>query len=291
MAMSNQHAREVVSGERFEFGKNWRRFLGSLTEERIGEAQNSLVDSLGWSSLQGKRFLDIGSGSGLFSLAARRLGAQVRSFDYDPESVACTRELRRRYFPDGKDWIVEAGSVLDEQYLSTLGQFDVVYSWGVLHHTGQMWQALANVVPLVSEGGRLLISIYNDQGAVSRRWGWVKRTYNRLPRLCRFPVLCAFFLGLYWRPLLKDVLLLRPFRFIRSYGKTRGMTIWRDLADWIGGYPFEVAKPEQIFDFYRERGFTLTRLRTCNDLGCNEFVFERTATAPPRASLRSGPAG
>ena len=56
------------------------------------------------------------------------------------------------------------------------------------------------------------------------------------------------------------------------------MSFWQDLIDWVGGYPFEVSTPEQIFDFYRARGFTLPRLHTCGgSLGCNEFVFRKAA--------------
>src|SRR5207302_10440486 len=139
---ASSHAGEVTRGERFEFGKNWGRFLEVLDDERIGEAEESLKKMLEVEGLAGKSFLDIGSGSGLFSLAARRLGARVHSFDYDPQSVACAAELRRRYFPNDEDWVVEPGSALDEAYLNRLGTFDIVYSWGVLHHTGAMWQAL-----------------------------------------------------------------------------------------------------------------------------------------------------
>src|SRR5690606_102989 len=135
----------------------------------------------------GLRFLDIGSGSGLSSLAARRLGARVHSFDYDPESVACTAELRRRFFPGSPDWTVERGSALDAGYLRGLGSFDIVYSWGVLHHTGRMWEGLANAALPVAEGGRLFVAIYNDTGTQSRRWRWIKRTYNQLPRVTRMP--------------------------------------------------------------------------------------------------------
>src|ERR1039457_4578113 len=120
-----QHTLEVQSGERFEFGKNWTRFLGSLNEERIAQARKSLSERLELETLQGKTFLDIGSGSGLFSLAARQLGARVHSFDYDPHSVNCTRELKRRYFPHDDSWTVESGSALDASYLRSLGQFDV----------------------------------------------------------------------------------------------------------------------------------------------------------------------
>ena len=115
---------EIQQGERFGFGANWTRFLAVLNDERIEEAKSSLKRMLNVESLDGKTFLDAGSGSGLFSLAARLLGAKVHSFDYDPQSVACTAELKRRYFPDD-GWVVESGSVLDKGYLSRLGQFDV----------------------------------------------------------------------------------------------------------------------------------------------------------------------
>jgi 2-polyprenyl-3-methyl-5-hydroxy-6-metoxy-1,4-benzoquinol methylase len=124
------HAKEIAQGERFEFGENWSRFLDVLDDERIFEAEKSLKQMLEVEDLAGKSFLDIGSGSGLFSLAARRLGARVHSFDYDPQSVASTRELRRRYFPEDADWSIEEGSILDEEYVRSLGKFDIVYSWG-----------------------------------------------------------------------------------------------------------------------------------------------------------------
>ncbi len=152
------YASEVTAGQRFEFGANWTRFLRLLNEDRIKQAEQSLRDMLGFDDLTDKRFLDIGSGSGLFSLAARRLGASVHSFDYDLQSVACTQELKHRYFPDDTAWVVDEASVLDREYLSRLGQFDVLYSWGVLHHTGAMWQALENVAPLVNGGGGSCLS-------------------------------------------------------------------------------------------------------------------------------------
>ena len=275
-----QHAQEITSGQRFAFGENWTRFLTTLQEERIVRAEKSLEQMLGGTgSLRGHTFLDLGCGSGLFSLAARRLGARVHSFDYDPYSVACATELRRRYFPDDPTWRVEEGSALDPKYVASLGTFDVVYSWGVLHHTGAMWEALHNASLAVAPKGRLFVSIYNDQGTASRRWLLVKRYYNRMPAGLRFLLLWPILIQTWWRRSLKDILHLRPFASWKDVKRERGMSAWYDLVDWVGGYPFEVAKPEQIFEFYKERGFTLEKLTTCGgSMGCNEFVFLKSAS-------------
>ena len=289
------HSHEVRRGERFEFGKNWQRFLTLVDEQRISAAEQSLKEMLSIDSLSGTTFLDVGSGSGLFSLAARRLGAQVHSFDYDPASAACTRELKRRYRPDDDLWTIDEASVLDPQYLASLERFQIVYAWGVLHQTGHMWQALANVDGVVQDGGRLFVAIYNDQGGASRRWRLVKRIYNRAPRLIKLFIVLA--VGAWWESRSAFIRLVRlqnplPFRDWEVTTKARGMSPWYDLVDWVGGYPFEVAKPEKIFDFYRQRGYTLTRLATdgCGH-GCNEYVFVKaipTALLKPPANVGAG---
>jgi hypothetical protein len=259
--------------ERFAFGKNWRRFLSVLDERRIREAERSLTEMLGRSTLDGLRFCDIGSGSGLFSLAARRLGARVRSFDFDAASVACTSELRRRFFPNDPDWIVESGSALDPNYLEGLGRFDVVYAWGVLHHTGAMWYAMELAAALVGPGGELYIAIYNDQGWPSRAWRVVKRTYVVLPPPLRFLVVLPALVVLWGAVALRDFVRRRPFATWRNYASTRGMSPWHDLIDWVGGYPYEVARPDDVVGFYERLGFVPVRVVRRRGLGCNEFLF------------------
>jgi SAM-dependent methyltransferase len=266
---------------RFPFGRNWTSFLKVLNDERIAEAERSLSEKLGGRSIAGATFLDIGSGSGIFSLAAMRLGAsKVHSFDFDPDSVRCTQELRRRYYPDAAQWTVEQASVLDDEYLQRLGQWDIVYSWGVLHHTGQMWRALELVTGVVREGGRLFIAIYNDQGRRSAWWAGVKRLYNR-GAIGRAVVLSTYMPYYVTRGVLVDLARRRnPAARYREYQRIRGMSAFHDWKDWLGGYPFEVATPDAMFDFFRGRGFTLNRLSTCGGKqGCNEFVFIRTTAA------------
>ncbi|WP_329254266.1 class I SAM-dependent methyltransferase [Actinoallomurus sp. NBC_01490] len=275
---------EVFDGDRFAFGSNWRAFVELVDERRIKDAVGSLAGALGTTDLTGRSFLDVGCGSGLFSLAAHRMGARVRSFDYDPESVAATVALRDRFAPDA-DWTISAGSVLDEENVAGLGRFDIVYSWGVLHHTGELWRAMENAAGLVAPEGLLFISVYNDQGWESRMWRRVKRRYNKSGALARRLLVLGSAAYIYrHKPLGTalgmirggEITLVRPRR-------ARGMSVRHDLIDWVGGYPFEVAKPEEVFAFMRERGFELRHLKTCaGGIGCNEYVFERSSDAPAR---------
>ena len=270
---------EIARGERFQFGQNWSQFLSAIDDQRIQQAESSLKEMLEVDSLAGKTFLDIGSGSGLFSLAARRLGARVHSFDFDPKSVFCTRELKKNYFQDDDSWKIEEASVLNKEFIQSLGQFDVVYSWGVLHHTGQLWPAIENAQGRVAPGGKFFIALYNDTGSQSARWHWIKKTYNGLPGVLRTPFAILVTIPGELKLMAASVLTLNPRRYTDSwtnYRRNRGMTKWRDIIDWVGGYPYEVSTPDEVFDFCRARGFVLTKLK-CGyvGLGCNEFVFEK----------------
>lgn len=269
------HTEDIQQNKRFAFGRNWLNYATKIDNSRIQEAQESLMTNLP-SSLEGKRFLDIGCGSGLFSLAARNMGAKVTSFDYDPDSVHCTQQLKDKHHPDDEDWVIMQGSTLDSDFLKGLGTFDIVYSWGVLHHTGGMWKAINNATSRVKKEGLFFISIYNDQGGYSDLWKAIKRIYVKSPSFVQL-VMClctfAFFEG---RSLLIQLVRLRnPITWWKSRSQGRGMDHWYNVVDWVGGYPFEVAKPEEIFHFLKERKYEMLHFTTNRGgIACNEYVFK-----------------
>jgi 2-polyprenyl-3-methyl-5-hydroxy-6-metoxy-1,4-benzoquinol methylase len=259
---------------RFGFGRNWLSFIDVVDEARIRAARDSLLQALHISTLSGRTFLDVGCGSGLFSLAACQLGADVRSFDCDQDSILAATELRRRFAADS-DWRVELGSILDPELVAGLGRFDVVYSWGVLHPTGDLWRAIDAAARLVAPGGLLYISVYNDQGLASRVWRHVKHRYNTSGKLMRAMLVTGSAAYLHRHQPLNTVRRAVRRRPAVTVPRPRGMSDRHDLIDWVGGYPFEVAKPEEVFAFVRRLGFELRHLETTGGgPGCNEFVFQ-----------------
>jgi len=263
-----------INGVRFEFGKNWRRFLENLTPERIEYAKQDLQKMLGVKDLKGKTFLDAGCGSGIHSLAARMLGARVHSFDVDADAVNCTKYLKEKFFRNDENWTIEQGSLLDKAYIESLGKFDIVYCWGVVHHTGDMKKAMDLVTIPVKEGGILFISIYNKIRTY-RLWKYIKRTYNQRPfmKYLWFSIFTPYFIA---RSLVEGILQKDPLIVFKEYKRKRGMSYFTDIIDWLGGYPYEVAKPEEVLEFYINRKFILLRLITVGcGLGNNIFVFKK----------------
>ncbi len=277
--ITRRHRRELENGERFAFGRNWRRFLAAVDERRIESSQTALLSALGAPHLQGRSFLDAGCGSGLSSLAAIRSGARVTAFDYDPEAVAASRELLSRWAPAGAEWQVLHGSVLDQDFVLSLGPHDIVHSWGVLHHTGSMWEACAIVADAVPRSGTLFVALYNDAGAKSIAWARRKRRYVRLPAGAR----TAYAWGLILAA--ESMFLLRALRdrSVRAWWRrwtsdrpVRGMSRYRDWIDWIGGYPYEYTSSSEVIAFFRTRGLTGRVVTDNGGTGCNEFVLIRS---------------
>lgn len=273
------------SGEKaFAFGQNWQGFVDKhLNEERIAEAVKSLEEFCGKDALKGKTFLDIGCGSGLFSLAARKLGAKaIVSMDIDQNSVACCQQLKESMNnPD--DWKVVHGSVLDNEFMTSLGEFDFVYSWGVLHHTGEMWKAIDNAAARVAKNGGFYIAIYNDadgfqfmpDGRIgnSKIWLWEKKFYMSMPGFIQSLIDLAAQSAMI---LVYLITLRNPVRAIREHKQLRGMSWSVDIKDWLGGYPYEYAKADVLFKHLKPQGFNLENLKVHNGLLNNELYFSRS---------------
>jgi SAM-dependent methyltransferase len=259
---------ERTSGEfiTFSFGRNWQKYLSRLDDTRLAHAQESLVESLGVPDLSGLTFIDAGCGSGIFSLSALRLGAlRVTSVDIDPGSIECARRLRERE-TDKDRWVIRQGSLLRPEFIDALEPADVVYSWGVLHHTGAMWTAIDHSMRLVKPGGRLCLALYREPRRVKAHLA-LKRSYNQLPSAIR-PILCGLYYGML---VARNSFAGRatPIRYVTEYGRnSRGMSLWRDVEDWLGGLPCEFATPEGVESFASDHGFDL----------------EGTVIAPPGAN-------
>jgi SAM-dependent methyltransferase len=261
----------------FSFGRNWQRFLDRcLNPERERIARASITGFLEMDALQGRSFLDVGCGTGLFSLSAYRLEArQIVSIDVDPFSILCCEELKRRAGNPGH-WSVRTGSILDEQFIARFEQADIVYAWGSLHHTGDMWRAIRNTSTLVAKGGLLYLSIYNKVTGRkgSELWLKIKRLYNRSPNAGKRVLEVLYFLR--YGVLSQLVAFRNPWTFCRRYTQGRGMNFWIDIRDWLGGYPYEFASAGEVFLFCtRELGMQLVNLRTTSTLGVNEFLFRK----------------
>ena len=259
---------------RYDFGKNWQEFVDRrLGEEAIRQSQDRIAEFLRAPSLQGLSFLDIGCGSGVHSLAAHRLGASVTSFDYDPLSVRTTEQVRR-YGGEPENWRVMRGSVLDIAFMRDIPPADIVYSWGVLHHTGDMWNAIRNAAIPLKPDGALYIALYSSEIYVdppAEYWLEVKRKYNAQGPIGRRLTEWWHVFRFHLMPALKAGR--NPLQVIRDYGD-RGMALMTDVRDWLGGYPMDFAGLRETCDFCRnELGLDLVNVRAGE--GCTEFLFCR----------------
>lgn len=282
---------DTQTGQRitFSFGKNWQDYLDTVTAQEIESAKSDIDEWLGPGAVRAKTIIDIGSGSGIHSLAFLRLGARhIHSLDYDPHSVEATKSLWRA---EGKpaNWVVEHGSILDADYIRSLGRYDIVYSWGVLHHTGALWQALTNASVLVKPGGSLWISLYRKSPRDARDLA-LKQKYNmasnfgkRIMEGRRIARLMAS----------RASHLQNPFAWNQKV--TRGMNAYHDVRDWLGGLPYETASESEVITRARRLGFILEQIKVGGQGGCSVYLFSspvHTARggAPNESSRQKRPA-
>lgn len=263
----------------FAFGKNWSEYAEKIGEVEIEEAMGGLSRLLGGERLDGRRFLDIGCGSGLHSLAALRLGAaEVVAVDIDSDSVTTTRAVLEHHFPEG-NFTVERRSVFDLEPRE-MGRFEVVYSWGVLHHTGNLYRAVQCAASLVAESGIFAFALYRKTWMC---WFWKaeKRWYaHTLPNLqsrARSLYIVAYKIGL--------LLTGRNFdAFVQEYHRNRGMNFYHDVHDWMGGWPYESISPEKVRQLMQRLNFSEMRSFVGHGQlwgrysgffgsGCDEYVY------------------
>lgn len=255
----------------FSFGKNWRSYVDTVNEDAVERARKDIEEWLGADTVAGKTVLDIGSGSGIHSLCYYLMGAQsVLSFDVDPYSVESTRLLWQKAGSPA-NWQVTSGSILDKEFVGGLGKHEMVYSWGVLHHTGSMWEAVGNACTLVAPGGRFWIALY-AKGPTYPQHLALKQKYNRASALGKKIMEWKFIWGI-----MRDRRRagLNPLKWNEK--KERGMDIYHDIVDWLGGLPYEVATTEEVINFLGERGFVLEKLREGPEGGNHIFLFSLPA--------------
>ena len=260
---------------RFGFGKNWEDYIKKhFSEERVEISRKHMLSFLKLDSLKGKSFLDIGCGSGLHSLAALRSDAErIYSFDYDKDSVATTQKLKE-FAGNPAHWEARQGSILDKEFLRTIEPADIVYSWGVLHHTGSMWEAMDNTAELGKKGSLYYIALYDYDIQVNPTpefWLDLKQRYNKSnaweKRKLELWYIWKFMA--YGNILGLPVLLAKIF----LYKHSRGMAFYTDVKDWLGGWPMEFAKRADVKNWAEKHGLEMLTMKTGE--ANTEYLFKR----------------
>jgi 2-polyprenyl-3-methyl-5-hydroxy-6-metoxy-1,4-benzoquinol methylase len=260
----------------FDFGQNWSDYSAhALTGERAKEAQNAfaalLADAGG---VAGKSFVDVGFGQGLGLLSAAAAGAEVVGIDINPKCEDVL-ERNKRFFPTVQQHIpVIIGSILDDEIVRraldvspTAGEYDIVHSWGVLHHTGNMKAAIRNTARLVKPGGYFIVALYNRHWS-SRAWLLIKYMYCKAPAPLQRLMVRALL------PIIYAAKRLVTREDARK--QSRGMDFYYDVVDWVGGYPYEYFSKTEAIAFVESLGFECVRsIDSRVPTGCNEFTFRR----------------
>jgi len=258
---------------RFAFGKNWQSFAAQIGPREVAEAKRGLLKLISANDLRGKSFLDIGCGSGLHALAAIELGAgRVTAIDIDPDSIAAARETLN---VAGVRCTISQGDVFEIE-----GSFDVVYSWGVLHHTGDMWAAIERASMLVAPKGRFIFSLYRKT-QFDAAWVFEKRLYAGAPSALQAVIRAGYLLA--FRLACRRITGGSYRDFVRGYYQDRGMSHAHDVHDWLGGFPYETAAPAEVenklasLGFRQEKAFYFPlRLRGLLGSACDEYAYVRT---------------
>lgn len=253
----------------FSFGKNWQNYSKLIDQKLISFSQQDIEEWVEKTNMKNQRIIDIGCGSGIHSLVFYQEGArELLSFDYDIYSVETTKKLSTQV-GNPKNWKIVQGSILDKQFIKDLGKFNLVYSWGVLHHTGALWQAIENALLLVETNGYFFVSIYTKGDNYPNHLA-LKQRYNQASPLGKKFLEYRYILGM-----MKGLLRHRKNPFNWNQTKERGMNVYYDILDWLGGLPYEVASPTEVIEFCQKFGFKLIKMKELSEGGCSQYLFQR----------------
>jgi ubiquinone/menaquinone biosynthesis C-methylase UbiE len=159
------------------YGKLWDKYE---TDEYIKEAYRIIEsrfknNEFDLSVLKGKTILDMGCGSGRYTIALTKTGAEkVYGIDLGKESIRKAALIAEKSGIRNIEF--DVGSVLDLPYEDNL--FDFIYSNGVLHHTENLEQGINELYRTLKPGGESFLYLYADGGIF-----WYSR--KKMPRVMK----------------------------------------------------------------------------------------------------------